>query len=352
MTDTGPQPTEPESAAQTLVDRSDVRYRHSTQWEFPGCRAFHLSCDEAATYDGRIEFWDARTETAWVAEPTTADHEHPGQRLAAFADRIASVRGSPIQCYGTVDLRLEDEHGAPFRILQADQTVYLDPRRAELLGASAMVVGRNRFPDVVLEVDHTTDVRPSKLGLYQSWGFPEVWVEVPDRRTPSRPRSRLPGLTIHLREGEGYREVEESRAFPGWRAAEIHAAMNEEVTSARTYAVLERVGRTLGAREGTGPDDDPLLRAQRREGFEQGRLRGREEGLEEGREAGLEEGLARGRLCTVRRILRSRGIAVPDDFDSLPPGLAEHSGAALVDAALACESEADFLARLGHASLR
>ena len=344
MTDPGPQSTEPESSAQA-PERPDVRYRHSTQWEFPGCRAFHLSCDEAATYEGRIEFWDARTETAWVAEPTTADHEHPGQRLAAFAERIASVRGSPIQCYGTMDLRLEDEHGAPFRILQADQTVYLDPRRAEVLGASAMVVGRNRFPDVVLEVDHTTDVRPSKLGLYQSWGFPEIWVEVPDRRTPSRPRSRLPGLTIHLREGESYREVEEGRAFPGWRASEIHAAMNEEVTTARTYTVLERVGRALGAREGTGPDDDPLLRAQRREGFEQGRLRGRKEG----RAAGLEEGLARGRLCTVRRILRSRGIAVPDDFDGLPSGLAEHSGETLVDAALACENEADFLARLRHA---
>ena len=173
-------------------------------------------------------------------------------------------------------------------------------------------------------------------------------MEVPDRRTPSRPRSRLPGLTIHLREGEEYREVEESRAFPGWRAAEIHAAMNEETPSEETYAVLERVGRALGAREGTGPDDDPLLRAQRREGFEQGRLRGREEG----REAGLEEGLARGRLCTVRRILRSRGIAVSDDFDAAPSGLAEHSGAALVDAALACESEADFLALLLHTSER
>ena len=352
MTDTRSQPTEPESATQALVDRSDVRYRHSTQWEFPGCRAFHLSCDEAATYEGRIEFWDARTETAWVAEPTSPDHEYPSRVLVALADRIASVRGSPIRCFGSMDLQLQDEHGAPLRILQADESVYLDPARAKLLGASAMVVGRNRLPDVVLEVDHTTDVRPSKLGLYQSWGFPEVWVEVPDRRTPSRPRSRLPGLTIHLREGERYREVEESRAFPGWRAAEIHAAMNEEVTSARTYAVLERVGRTLGAREGTGPDDDPLLRAQRREGFEQGRLRGREEGLEEGREAGLEVGLAKGRLCTVRRILRSRGIAVSDAFDALPSDLAEHSGAALVDAALACESEADFLTRLGHASFR
>ena len=341
MTDTRAQSTDPASPAEAL-DRSDVRYRHSTQWEFPGCRAFHLSCDEAADYDGRIEFWDARLETAWVAEPTTADHEHPSQRLAAFAERIASVRGSPIQCYGTMDLRLEDEHGKPFRILQADQTVYLDPRRAELLGASWMVVGRKRFPDVVLEVDYTTDVRPSKLGLYKSWGFPEIWVEVPERRTPSRPRSRLPGLTIHLREGEGYREVEEGRAFPGWRASEIHAAMNEEVTSARTHAVLERVGRALGAREGTGPEDDPLLRSQRREGREEG-LR---EGLAKGRAEGRAEGLAKGRLGTIRRILRSRGIAVSDGFDAVMSDLAERTDETLVDAALACESEADFLDRL------
>ena len=151
-------------------------------------------------------------------------------------------------------------------------------------------------------------------------------MEVPDRRAPSRPRSRLPGLTIHLREGEGYREVEESRAFPGWRAAEIHAAMNEKTPSAETYSVLERVGRSLGVREGTGPDDDPLLRALRRQG--------------------REEGMAEGRHRMVHRMLRSRGIAVSDDFDALLSGLAERSEEALVDAALACEGEADFLARL------
>ena len=339
MTDTGPPSTEPESPpGPEPSQRSDVRYRHSTQWEFPGCRAFHLTCDEAADYDGRIEFWDARLETAWVAEPTTPDHEYPSRVLVALADRIASVRGSPIRCFGSMDLRLEDEYGKPRRILQADESVYLDPSRAELLGTSAMVVGKNRFPDVVLEVDHTTDVRPSKLGLYKSWGFPEVWVEVPDRRTPSRPRSRLPGLTIHLREGEDYREVEESRAFPGWRASEIHAAMNEEVTSARTYAVLERVGRALGVREGTGPEDDPLLRSQRREG--------REEGLQEGLAKGRAEGLAKGRLGTIRRILRSRGIAISDGFDAVMSDLAERTDETLVDTALACESEADFLARL------
>ena len=58
--------------------------------------------------------------------------------------------------------------------MQADQTVYLHPARAELLGSGAMVVGRHDYPDVVLEVDHTTDVRRRKLGIYEAWGFPEV----------------------------------------------------------------------------------------------------------------------------------------------------------------------------------
>ena len=69
-------------------------------------------------------------------------------------------------------------------------------------------------------------------------------------------------MTIHVRgAGGGYGEARESVAFPGWRAEEIHAALTEEPLSAKTYAVLERVGRAMGAREGTGPEDDPLARS-------------------------------------------------------------------------------------------
>ena len=50
-----------------------------------------------------------------------------------------------------------------------------------------MVVGEDDFPDVVLEVDHTTDVHRGKLALYEAWGFPEVWAEVPDE--PAAPAS-------------------------------------------------------------------------------------------------------------------------------------------------------------------
>ena len=62
--------------------------------EFPGCKPVHLPCGEIETYDGRLEFWDARTETAWVCEPTSPYHEQPSQTLAALVRAIAGVRGS------------------------------------------------------------------------------------------------------------------------------------------------------------------------------------------------------------------------------------------------------------------
>ena len=124
---------------------------------------------------------------------------------------------------------------------------------------------------------------------------------MPDARAPSRPRSRRSGLTIHLLEDGAYRPVAQSRAFPGWTAAEIHAALNEETLSVPTSAVLERVGAALGEREGTGPDDDPLLGAQRR--------RSRAEGRAEGAEGHAEE-----RIEFARALLAARGIVLSPGF--------------------------------------
>ena len=245
------------------------------QPEFPGCTPVHLPREELEDSDQRLEYWDGATQTAWICEPVSPYHELPGGRLTRLTERIAQVRGAPIESYGSMDLR---QSGGPRSIMQADESVYLHPGTARLPGPSAMVIGVDDYPDVVLEVDHTTDVRRGKLGLYESWGFPEVWVEVPDQRAASSPRSRRAGLTIHLLEDGRYRSAPESRAFPGWTAVEIHVALNELMLSKRTVAVLERVGTVLGERGGTGPDDDPLLRAHRRQGFDRGMERGRAEG--------------------------------------------------------------------------
>ena len=287
--------------------------------EFPGCRPVRITREEIADYEGRIEYWDAAKETAWKAcEPTTVYHEGPGQRLAALAARIAAGRGSPVTTLGTADLLLRDARGERRRILQADQIVYLHPAAAEPRGA-AVEVGADHLPDVILEVDYSTDVRRGKLGLYESWGFPEVWVEVPDAVSRGRPRSRPSGLTIHRLGPDGYRAAAASAAFPGWTAAEIHAALNEPRLSEETAAVLTRVGRALGDAEGTRPDDDPWLREQRRDASRQASLR------------------------TVDRILRLRGIDVPAGAAARFP---RRTPDELLEAALVCRDGADFIARL------
>ena len=251
--------------------------------DFPGCRAVRITREEFDDYDGRVEVWDATTETAMVCEAAGIYHEEPSQRLAQMAALIAVARGTPIDTFGSTDLLLRDEHGARRRIMEADQTVYLHAGRDRPDGP-AIVVGEDALPDVVVEVDHTTDVRRRKLAMYESWKLPEVWVEVPDVRAPSRAANRYPGLTIHLLHPDGrYRPAPESRAFPGWTAAEIHRAMNEPVLSEKTILVLERVGRALRARDGGGPQDIPFLRGMRTASRTEGRAEGRVEGRAEGR---------------------------------------------------------------------
>ena len=289
--------------------------------EFPGCRPVRISREAIADYEGRIEYWDAYTEVAMVCEPVSIYHEHPPQRLAGLLKTISHVRGSPIETFGAADLLVRDARGAHLRIMQADQTVYLRPRATRPWGP-AIEVGSDLLPDIVLEVDNTTDVRRGKLALYESWGFPELWVEVPDTPSPSRPAGLRPGLTIHLLEERGFRTAPSSHAFPGWTADEIHWALNELELSAATTAALRRVGRALGAAEGTGPDDDPLLRAERL------------------------EGRVEAQRAAVLQVFSTRGLTVSTALHRHLAELEDVSTAALVQAALECRDEADFLRRL------
>ena len=296
--------------------------------EFPGCRSVAISRADIERCERRIEYWDAATETAMICDPVSVSHEHAGQRLRELLTLIALVRGSPIATFGAADLLLRDADGAWLRILEADQTVYLRPRTTWPPGAR-IEVGTDLLPDVVLEVDNTTDVRRGKLPLYESWSFPEVWVEVPEQSSPSRPAALRPGLAIHLLEEGRFRTALASRAFPGWTAAEIHQALNEPELSDATMAVLRRIGRTLGAALGTGPDDDPLLRTERRESRAEGRTEAR---VETQREA-------------VLQVLQSRGLPVSAAFARRLAQLQPVSTAALVRAALECRDEDDFLRR-------
>ena len=311
------------AAAQDREPAESLRY---DALRFPGCRRVSLSRDRFEEYDDRIEYWDARSETAWIVADKYGVHEGTSRRLPHLAERIASVRGTPIVSYGSVTLLVRDSDGQPRQAMEADETLYLHPTRAATPKKS-LIIGENDFPDVVLEVDHTTDVRPGKLLLYEAWGFPELWVIVPPvGGSPRRPA----GVTIHRLEAGRYRSMPTSDAFPGWTAGEIYDGMTEPTPTAATYRILERVGRELGAREGTSPADDPLSRVL----------------IAEGRSEGRAQELA----AAAQSLLRVRGLSVSAAFSERDAALVDASRDAVMAAAYACADEADFWRRLSVSS--
>lgn len=238
--------------------------------EFPGCRAYKMSLSELEEYEGRYEYWYGPTETLIVVadEPrVSGDHELPAPYLMQLVQQIADECGAHFIPFGTVSIWDANAEGIPRVVMRPDQCLYLRPQSARLPDKDGLKLGFHTLPDVVLEVDHTTDIRRGKLHQYALWGFPEVWVEVPEAYTPSR-RAGKPRLTIYVLEGSQYREVAASRALAGWTAAEIHRALNERLGwSSETTAALLRVARALTARLGTaGPEGTPRLRMHREEG--------------------------------------------------------------------------------------
>ena len=224
--------------------------------DFPGCESFHLPAGELEHYEGRLEFWDGDTETAWkVCEPTSIYHERAVAASGADGGASRVSAWLAIESFGSADLVRRDATGRKRWLMQADEVLYLHPDRVRLQGP-AIEVDADPLPDVVLEVDHTTDVRRRKLGIYKESGFPEIWVLVPWESSVRRP-----GLAIHVRRGDVYREEPTSRAFPGWEAEEIHRALTEAPMSEGAWRALERTARAMGEREGTKPEDDPLMRS-------------------------------------------------------------------------------------------
>ena len=296
-----------------------------SELEFPGCYARPMTVAEYDEYEGRIEFFDSRAGIAWLArEAAHFPHERPLNMFGPLLREIGMTRGSQIVCGGMVEIRRTFPDGRTRRI-QPDQMVYLDPATLDRTGPQYLTAREDPTPDVVVEVDSTTDARRCRLKLYEAWGFPELWVEVPNAYAPNRPAGLRPGLTIYLLEAGRYVPSPSSRAFPGWRADEIHRALNEPVISKETSKVLSRVGRAMGEREGTGARRTTHCSGNN-----------------------APKGAPRGARNLPGRCSRGRGIAVSPDFPSpdCRAALAAKSAAAIAAAASTASSEPEFLARL------
>ena len=128
-----------------------------------------------------------------------------------MTERIAALRGLSIVSFGSSNLVRRDAAGRLRWLMQADEVLYLHPDRVRL--GPKIDVDADPLPDVVLEVDHSTDVRRRKLGIYQESGFPEIWVLVPWESS-----RRAPGLGIHVRGKRGTRRRLRAGPFrDGWR---------------------------------------------------------------------------------------------------------------------------------------
>ena len=333
--------------------------------DFPGCLSFHYPAADLERHECRLEFWDGRTETAWRVPDTPTWHEVPTRRLTALTVDLEMLRGSELMCLGSSGLVRRDATGRTRWLMQADEIVYLHPDRLSLDGG-VIDVDAEPLPDVVLEVDYVTDVRRGKLSIYEDGGFPEVWVLVP----PESP-VHVPGLAIYVQTGAGgFREASESAAIPGWRTKEIFQALTENPMPEPASRALARVALAMGAREGTRPEDDPMMSALKRRwkaetGSEvyarfqsslranesQVRLfgRAREEGFAKGLRAGRAQVRTLQREATVREVgaaLQSRGIRVGLEFADGSVFFRELSEEVLMAEARACASEADFLHRV------
>lgn len=344
-------------AARAAPRRAEASPPLLSELEFVGCDPVPVNYAQYVRLresKRRLELWDRRAGMAWeLRDGPTGLHEWPIQALKEMAVLIGAVRGLHMPCYGNRGLALLDDDGERLRVLHPDQSVYLNaPQHYD--GHGDIPVRRSGYPDIVMEVDNTTDTRKGKLWLYEDMGVPELWIEVPDlwrefsgQKLPKRPPGVVPGLTIHLLEGGKYRRYPASRALLGWKAEEIHAALNEfDGLSPRHSATLEELGRRFGERTGTGPDDHPLMRSMRQQSREEGRSEGQAQGLVEGRTQGVAEGRARGvaegRGQTVRAILERRGVALSPTFPMDLPNFAEVPMAVLLDAAMTCDSETAF----------
>ncbi len=344
-------------APQKAPQRASKRARRRSRWssvselEFAGCVSQRMTLaeyDALPEDDRKIEFFDSESGLAWMAEDgPSLTHEQPGVRLAVLAQQIAMVRGAPMAFGGSGQLRVRNPATGFVRVMCPDQLIFLDPSRVSGNGRF-LSVGRDPYPDVVLEVDITRDTRRDKAKLYEEWGFPELWVEVPDAEFPRRRSGLRPELRIYLLEEGRFAQSKVSRAFPGWTATEIHRALNEKTISATTTEVLRRVGRMLGDREGTRSEDDPLLGVTLAEGFAKGRTEGFAKGRTEGFVEGRTEGFVEGRAALVRTMLASRNIEISSAGwpAERMKDLAAASDEAVVAAATEATSETDFFSKL------
>lgn len=270
------------SAVKRAPGRAAMRRRSATQpapvtaADFPGCLAQPMGFGELAAHQDRLEYWDARSRTAFVqASPGEPSGRRAlAERFTALGAILAAARGSLIATAAAPRLLWRDRAGALAGVAQADAAARLHPRSrppqragfsraggaaaAEadgLEGAERVADALSWPPDIVLDVYALAC--PRKLALYAALGVAEVWIARPSKlpeplgaaeACQGLRSARRRGLAIHVLNAAGeYAPAQASTAIPSWPAAEIDAALHDAVLSWATTDSLRRLGRALAA---------------------------------------------------------------------------------------------------------
>ena len=229
------------------------------------------------------------------------------------------MRGTPIVSYGSVTLLVRDAGGRAQRAMEADETLYLHPTRAAT-PVKSLIIGENDFPDVVLEVDHTTDVRPGKLLLYEAWGFPELWVVVP----PGATRRRPAGVTIHRLVNGRYRSDANERRVSGLdgegnpRRADRVGLLRRNLPRAGTRGA----GRSASGRE-RAPTTIRCGACWANASWRRASRRAAPKAAPRAARKASRKAAQRNWRQTVRSLLRARGKRVSDAFTQRAPALVD-----------------------------
>ena len=230
-----------------------VSYPPSSELAFPGCKPVRLPREELELYDGRLEFWDGATETAWVCRAQQPLPREAGGRVAesgGSASPRCAARPSPATARW--DLMVRNEGGLPWRILQADQSVYLHPGRARLPGAVAMEVGDARLAGRGAGGGPHHGRVPGEAAAVRGVGVPGGVGG--GARTIGRRADRSAGAPGADDSRAGGGRVPGVAGEPGISGLGVRRSCTWRSTSGcvrrRTCEVLERVGSALGARRG------------------------------------------------------------------------------------------------------
>ena len=145
----------------------------------------------------------------------TAEHEDLNRLLSSLVEAACEVLGIDYRNLGSTTFKRDDL----FRGFEPDSCFYIQ-NIVSVRGKKRITLPDDPPPDLVIEVDIT---HPSldKLPIYAAIGVGEIW------------RHNGATLTIYCLEGDHYRAVNESSAFPQLESSMIESLIDASKSTSR-----------------------------------------------------------------------------------------------------------------------